>query len=288
MKEKNYSKEIMLYDIIDFWYNNYVKAKKPSTIESYRINISRTKKYCTNIPYYLFKDADAEKLLQHLANDGYSKSTIKKSLTVLKQSYLVAYRNNIIPKCTYFKVPIPTNAKVHKVPALTIEEQKQVEKCCENMDYGYITLFLLETGIRINELCNLKWEDYNTKPLPNIVIRKSKTENGIRIVPLTAKANNIIINKPKISKYIFISKSGKKFTKSMLKEHNKEIREQTGIKEFHNHICRHTFATRAIERNMNIKALSVILGHSSVAFTLQRYADAKHDWLFEQMKIMNN
>ena len=36
-------------------------------------------------------------------------------------------------------------------------------------------------------------------------------------------------------------------------------------------MLRHTFATRALESGMNIKTLSQILGHSSVAFTLDTY-----------------
>jgi len=37
------------------------------------------------------------------------------------------------------------------------------------------------------------------------------------------------------------------------------------------HALRHTFATRAIEQKMDIKAVSEILGHSTVSFTLERY-----------------
>lgn len=37
------------------------------------------------------------------------------------------------------------------------------------------------------------------------------------------------------------------------------------------HCLRHTFATRCVEKNFEIKSLSVILGHSSVKITLDKY-----------------
>ena len=71
-----------------------------------------------------------------------------------------------------------------------------------------------------------------------------------------------------------------------MKRHNQLIRDRLGLEEFHNHICRHSFATRALENGVNVNALSKILGHSSVAFTMQRYTTIFNDYLFEQMQLM--
>ena len=74
---------------------------------------------------------------------------------------------------------------------------------------------------------------------------------------------------------------------TIMSDHNKNIRNATGISPFTNHICRHTFATRALEKGMNPKALSKILGHSSVAFTMSRYTTISKDFIFEQMKMID-
>ena len=43
------------------------------------------------------------------------------------------------------------------------------------------------------------------------------------------------------------------------------------------HCLRHTFATRCVENNSDIKALSEILGHSSVKITLEKYVHPSFD-----------
>ena len=59
-----------------------------------------------------------------------------------------------------------------------------------------------------------------------------------------------------------------------------------GLRHFTFHALRHTFASRALEQGMDAKTLSVILGHSSVAFTLDRYAHVLTDHKIEEMKCM--
>lgn len=274
-----------LYDILDFWYVNYANKNKPGTAICYKNTIKRIKEYQPNVAAAEYKEVDIEVLMQSQASAGYSLSTIKKTETVLRQAFRAAYRNGILDKYVDWHLHTP-QAPTHTVNALTREQQTAVEECCKKLKYGYATIFLLQTGLRIGELCNLKWTDYFYVPAPHIIIRQSKTDNGKRKVPLTVTAQQIIEHQPKISEYVFMSERNHRISKVIMKEHNKQIRNITGITEFHNHICRHTFATRALENGMNVKALSTILGHSSVAFTLQRYADAKTDWLFEQMKVM--
>lgn len=64
------------------------------------------------------------------------------------------------------------------------------------------------------------------------------------------------------------------------------LRKRTGIDKITNHVYRHSFATRALERGMNYKALSEILGHTDVAFTLKTYTHVEESYLHSQMKLM--
>ena len=53
------------------------------------------------------------------------------------------------------------------------------------------------------------------------------------------------------------------------------------------HILRHSFATRMVERGADPKSLSVIIGHSNVAFTLNRYVTADKGHLADQMMLLS-
>ncbi|QKN23699.1 MULTISPECIES: tyrosine-type recombinase/integrase [Caproicibacterium] len=65
------------------------------------------------------------------------------------------------------------------------------------------------------------------------------------------------------------------------------LRRETGINFLTTHVYRHTFATRALEDGMNVKALSKILGHTNVAFTMQRYCSPDIEFLQEQTDMLD-
>lgn len=50
--------------------------------------------------------------------------------------------------------------------------------------------------------------------------------------------------------------------------------EEAGIKTIHFHVLRHTFATRCVERGIDIATLSKLLGHASIKLTLDTYTDS--------------
>ena len=60
------------------------------------------------------------------------------------------------------------------------------------------------------------------------------------------------------------------------------------IGHFTFHALRHTFATRALERGMDYKALSAILGHYSVAFTMDAYVHSMDEHKRREMDKMND
>lgn len=66
----------------------------------------------------------------------------------------------------------------------------------------------------------------------------------------------------------------------------KKLLAAAGLRLFTFHALRHTFATSALEQGMDAKTLSVLLGHYSVAFTLDTYAHVLDDHKRENMALM--
>lgn len=283
--------ERRLYTLLDLWYENNIDGQlADTTCRMYRLAVRQIKEYCVNAYVWNIDEEMLQGVINELCRKGYSKSTIDKARIVMKRVVEYAVRIKWLCSLPLIKLYTPKIAPTVIVDALDKRDQIRVEALCRAKDktkYGHITLFILNTGLRSEEVYNLKWSDFFDGDKPYIRIRKSKTDNGIRKVPLNTEALSIIRAQPVLSPYIFRSETGCQLCATQMKRHNRLVRETLGIEHFHNHICRHTFATRALEKGMDVKALSKILGHSSVAFTMQRYVTIFDDYLFEQMSLLD-
>jgi integrase len=105
------------------------------------------------------------------------------------------------------------------------------------------------------------------------------------MVPLTLLAKKIIDNQKHYCDYIFTSTTKQPVTKTVLRKLYDRLRKATKIDIVTNHVYRHSFATRMAEKKADYKALSVILGHKNVAFTIHRYANAETSFLHEQIAL---
>ncbi len=272
------------------WLDVYIKpCRAQKTIICYSTTIKLIKIHAPDFkktPISDVQELDIQRLINSLSG-SYSKSTLRKIRTVLHEAYNASIRNNECTVNPANSITIPRNASEKKVRALTQEEQKQVEIAAETDKLGAIVIFFLYTGLRAAELCNLKWCDYDERE--NIIyIRESKTPAGRRKIPLLPKAKKMIEIQPKISNYIFTSTTGKPVTQTVLQKLSYRMRRATGINWITTHVYRHSFATRLVEQGVDYRALATLLGHTDVAFTLQRYTNADDDFLKEQIFLLDS
>lgn len=283
--------ERRLYKLLNLWYVNTIDGQlAESTCRMYQRSIIHIKNFCSDVSVTDIDEEMLQNVINEMCRQSYAKSTIDKARIVMKRAVEYAVRIKWLKSLPLIRLYTPKIAPTVIVDALDKRDQIRVEALCRapgRTKYGHITLFILNTGLRSNEVYNLKWTDFFDGEKPYVRIRKSKTENGIRKVPLNTEALNIIRSQPVLQPYIFRSETGCRLCATQMKRHNKLVRETLGLEHFHNHICRHTFATRALEKGMDVKALSKILGHSSVAFTMQRYVTIFDDYLFEQMSLLD-
>ncbi len=161
----------------------------------------------------------------------------------------------------------------------------------DNCKFGLlITLF---TGIRIGELCALKWENisFTEKTLrvnrtlqrlsdieisgnskTRIIIGSPKSDTSTRIIPLN-KSLLTLCEKMYIrndNAYI-LTGTNEYMEPRVLQYRIKKYTKECGLEDIHCHTLRHTFATRAVEVGFELKSLSEILGHSTTTITLERY-----------------
>lgn len=204
---------------------------------------------------------------------------------------------------------------------LTCDETERFLKQADGRYYYNLFIVALETGMRIGELCGLQWEDVDFKNRKLNVrhtvcyfskdgryvfqMHDTKTANGKRTIPLTEKAiralkdqllqKQEILFKGKIApegyeNLVFVTKNNRPTQQFLVQESIysivNEIRKDTEFEMFTPHTFRHTFATRAIERGMQPKTLSRLLGHGTLQMTMDTYCHVTEDTLFEEMKKM--
>lgn len=181
-------------------------------------------------------------------------------------------------------------------PAGIVSEKNRVrlEQCVleqRNLT-GLGILFTLFTGVRIGELCGLRWEDINFTDF-TVCIRRT-VERIADLDPASAQRTKVVLSVPKTensNRVIPIPEFLMQFLRmyrcdddcylltgnqTYTEPHQYYVRyrkylKQNCIEEYSFHALRHTFATRCVEAGFDPKTLSEILGHANVTTTMSVY-----------------
>ncbi len=280
MKEKE---ELTLQEMTREWLDSFVLGTvKEATYQSYSVVLNVLWRYVDpEIKAAEFTRRDLQQVLIRMVQDGLSKSCVTKMEQFLSRAY------DEVLDVQIGTCRIPRGAREKRIEALSAEEQKQVELACCQVKYGELLLFLLDTGMRGSELMNLSWENFDGK---GVWVRSGKTRESDRYIPLTSRAKEIIGSQEKKRKNpadkIFLQKSGDPITGQILKRAYCKVRKMTGIQTFSVRVCRHSFATRLFEQGASPKVVSELMGHTSVAFTMQRYTSITAEALESGIKLI--
>ena len=241
----------------------------------------------------------------------------------------LAVQNDIIRRNPAVGVKYGGETKERK--ALTREEQESLLCFLRKSEvyniYLPMIVIMLGTGLRVSELCGLTWEDIDFKKNTitvskqllkvrgkavdgkTLYIEKTKTENGLRVIPMTQAVHKAFRDQQRImlhlgkkcfkeidgiTDFIFVTRNHFPFSvanvnailKNVVNAHNKENDLQ--IPHFCAHILRHTAATRMIECGMSPKAVQTILGHSSIQITMDIYVNLDEEHVQEEINKAND
>lgn len=163
------------------------------------------------------------------------------------------------------------------------------------------------TGIRIGELCALKWSDIDlekriiavSKTMQRIKNIGGKTATKIVITPPKSKTSAREIPVPDVL-YSYLKKmqcdndcyvlTGKKlFAEPRTMQYRfASILKRIGLPQVNFHAMRHMFATKCVDVGVDVKTLSEILGHCSVEITLNRYVHSSIERKRSCMKLFSD
>lgn len=237
-------------------------------------------------------------LIQQLREQGLSAGTIKGVFRLLSSAMRSALDDGLIRKNPCAKIRLRTDGS-REQRVLTRKEQENLQQIALK-EKEIPVLLGLSTGMRVGEICALRWSDLNWEE-KTISVRRTvqrihcecnrgsrtilsentpKSASSYRILPLSDYVLEALNGAEKKEGYIFGTKDHPADPRTV-QRHLHRLLSQTGISGVHFHTLRHSFATRLIELGVDIKTLSALLGHSSAKMTLDCYGHS----LMEQQRL---
>lgn len=295
---------ILLKDFIQKWFYEYkINTLSINTINGYKIRINRH-----IIPklgdYKLNKITNMviQNFYNSLINEGQKPSSAKRIMDTLGTCFKYAQKNKLI-----YTLPLDIERVPIEPTKINFWTQNELNSFLNYVENTYLyTPVLLDvlTGLRIGELCGLRWCDvdlknkslnvrnqiiYDTSSHDLVFTDKLKTSTSYRKITLP----NVLINYLNSIKgnsldtdFIVLGCNGfmcnphtltQNFTNALLRYNNSLKDNFTLLRQISFHGLRHTHATLLIFKGENIKVVSERLGHKDITITLNTYTHIMDD-----------
>lgn len=290
---------ILVQQVAEEWLQEVKEKRKYATYVKYR-NVYQ-KHIFPNLENVEITQLSIDKVNECISGE-LSNNSIKGVYCVLNQiSAFGANHYNTQP----FKLVRTTRySRLEPVKILNQTEQNQLVKViCQDMDIYKAGIYLcLATGLRLGEICALRWSDVDTenhmiyvrRTVQRIAVENEQTKtilletppktlHSIRDIPIPEQVSELLKRYKKDNIYVL-------GTNSPMEPRTYQYKfsaylATAGIEKKNFHILRHTFATNCISNGADVKSVSEILGHSDVKITLNRYV---HPSLNTKRNYLNN
>jgi len=301
----NFSKcQKIFSQIFDEWYTSIKHKVKESTAANY---VMKAQKHI--IPFFNKKSissvisADVYNFIELKKKSGLSNRYISDIIILMKSIFKYAVR------IYHIFNPMDEVSLSHKrtseIRLLDTDEQGKLQQyIAENPNSTTLGIALcMSTGIRIGELCALTWNDIDTQkriltvrktiqriqtPSENrktkIIITEPKSESSKRCIPIPECMVNFLEKFKSMPNNYLVSGNEKPVEPRTMQYRFAKILKNVKVPSVHFHALRHIFASNCVKLGFDIKALSEILGHSSVEITLNRYVHSSFEQKIEYMK----
>ena len=272
------------------------------------------------------KISDAKDWILSMKGKSYSYKTIKNYRCSLLACFYMAVNENYIrknPFCFDFDTVIE-DTTVKKQALLKEQEESLLSFISNSKTYKKYyddIVILLGTGLRISEMCGLTLSDIdfenrlinvnhqllrNTKSYSKRYVEAPKTKSGIRQIPMSEDVYRAFLRIKEDMPYkkgigidgykdfLFVSSTGLVRTQidycniftRLIKKYN--TTDDIALPEIMTlHTLRHTFCTKLANAGLNPKSLQYLMGHSSIAMTLDYYTHATIQTVKEEFDRLN-
>ena len=275
------------------WKSDKQRYVKQSTYAAYALILENH-----ILPSFAECETLSEKLVQEFVlqklETGLSVKTVKDILIVLKMVMKFGVKNEWMPYCEW-DIKYPTTETSKEIEVLTVAHHKKIlDYIKQNFTFRNLGIYIsLTTGLRIGEICGLKWADIDadkgtvtvnrtieriyvvdgeTKHT-ELVINTPKTKNSCREIPMNKELLAMVKPLKKVvnADFYVLTNEDKPTEPRTYRNYYHKLMAKLDIPRLKYHGLRHSFATRCIESNCDYKTVSVLLGHANITTTLNLY-----------------
>lgn len=229
---------------------------------------------------------------------NYSRSTVNSLSSRFKKILSYAVDDGILRKNPHENITLHKLRPPKKVEAYSLEDSLKILNYCKTgKPFEQIFYFLLCTGMRFGEAIALTWDDVDFEHGAiricktgvsihgNMTIQeRTKTEAGSRTIYVSENVlmflSSVYDSQPRSLNYrnlVFPNSNWNIMHPTNARAHFVAICKKLGVNYMGIHALRHTYATRAFEKGVNVKVVSAMLGHKNIVTTLNIYQDVMPD-----------
>lgn len=293
-------------EIIDKWLSDIRNKVKVSTFANYTMKI---KKHIlprfAGIKYDRLTADDLNLFISQKCSENLSAKYVSDIVILLKAAAKFAHkRYGYANRIDCVTLPKSDNKTENRL--LSLSEQSQLKAVLtENATCSNVGILLsATTGIRIGELCALKWENIdleksiitvkqtvqriiNSKGGTRLSVTSPKSASSVREIPLPDFIVPYLKNIKTENNNFLLSGSTRLVEPRTMQYRFKNLLKKADLPYVNFHALRHMFATNCITLGFDVKTLSEILGHSSVQITLNRYVHSSMERKKSCMKLFS-
>ena len=277
------TKKLTIDDIYNLWSKQKYKEASASTITGYQ----SAYKHMASISDKPIRQLKTSQLEDVINNCPKGAGTRKKMLILIRQLYAYAMKNDIIIKDYSALIEVKLQSETPQRPVFTYDEIKALENNVTAVPFADVLLIAIFTGVRPNELLNIKTTDIDLTE--NIIqITQSKTTAGLRMIPISDHIRPLIEKRLDTAKEYLIEKDDKPINYDYYyRQIFTPIIEALGLNKLHRpHDTRHTFATMLSDVNANTVSIKSLCGHSNYNTTVKHYTHKSIEELRQAINLL--
>jgi integrase len=286
-----------LAQYFDFWLNSVRESVRPRAYESYDLNARRLKPLIGKAKLSALSPAAIETAYAKLLQQGLARRTVSQAHSVLHNALEKAVEWGLIGRnpSEYASVPRPER---NEMKTLSEEQVRRLFVATRDDEFYALWVVLASTGLRLGEALGLQWDDIDfvhERLFVRRALQRQKSVGLVFVEPKTKKSRRTVyfpagtgatlqehrrkqlelrlkLGSAWDDRDLVFCRAGKPLDPGAMSYWLKKALKAAGLPEIRVHDLRHTAATLHLARGENPKVVQELLGHSTIALTMDTYS----------------